>query len=89
MATWTRSWLMAALPLLAIAAILIAVPLNWPQYRGVSYLAVLGLLAGELAVIGGLISGRPEAYSSLERSSARFPCREEFLELARSTGGAA
>jgi hypothetical protein len=50
---------MAALPLLAIAAILIAVPLNWPQYRGISYLAVLALFAGELSLIGWLISGRP------------------------------
>jgi hypothetical protein len=50
---------MAALPLLAIAAILIAVPLNWPQYRGISYLAVLALFAGELSLIGWLISSRP------------------------------
>lgn len=50
-----------ALPLLIIAALLIVVPMNWPQYRGLTYLAVLALLAGELAVIGLLIGGRPAA----------------------------
>lgn len=38
-----------------------------------------------LPVVGGWISGRPEAYSYLERSSSSFPCREKFLEMARAT----
>jgi len=33
--------------------------------------------------LGGWISGQPEAYRYLERSSAEFPCGEVFLELAR------
>jgi demethylmenaquinone methyltransferase/2-methoxy-6-polyprenyl-1,4-benzoquinol methylase len=36
--------------------------------------------------IGGLISGKPEAYRYLQTSSSQFPCREEFLNLARQTG---
>lgn len=33
--------------------------------------------------LGGLISGNPEAYRYLERSSAEFPSGEDFLKLAR------
>ena len=36
--------------------------------------------------IGGLITGRPEAYSYLQKSSAKFPCREEFVAMMKSTG---
>jgi len=38
-----------------------------------------------LPKLGGWISGQPEAYHYLQTSSAQFPCREEFLELARNT----
>ena len=38
-----------------------------------------------LPKVGGWISGQPEAYQYLQTSSAKFPCRESFLELARST----
>lgn len=39
-----------------------------------------------LPKIGGLISGKPDAYEYLQNSSNQFPCREAFLDLARSTG---
>lgn len=38
-----------------------------------------------LPKLGGLITGRPEAYKYLEASSAKFPCGEEFVALLRST----
>ncbi len=36
--------------------------------------------------VGGWVSGHPEAYRYLETSSGTFPCGEEFLSLAASTG---
>lgn len=36
--------------------------------------------------IGGLITGKPEAYKYLQSSSARFPCGEQFVGLMNSTG---
>lgn len=39
-----------------------------------------------LPKIGGLITGRPQAYEYLQNSSAQFPCRDEFLTLMRETG---
>lgn len=39
-----------------------------------------------LPQIGGWITGRPEAYEYLQKSSAAFPCREEFLKMMKSTG---
>lgn len=36
--------------------------------------------------IGGWVTGKPEAYEYLQNSSAKFPCKEGFLELARKTG---
>jgi demethylmenaquinone methyltransferase/2-methoxy-6-polyprenyl-1,4-benzoquinol methylase len=36
--------------------------------------------------IGGLISGKRDAYQYLQSSSSQFPCREAFLDLARQTG---
>lgn len=36
-----------------------------------------------LPVLGGWMSGQPEAYRYLEASSAEFPAAEDFLELAR------
>jgi demethylmenaquinone methyltransferase/2-methoxy-6-polyprenyl-1,4-benzoquinol methylase len=39
-----------------------------------------------LPKLGGLVTGNPEAYEYLERSSSKFPCREEFVELMRKSG---
>lgn len=39
-----------------------------------------------LPTLGGLITGRKQAYQYLQDSSAQFPCREDFLEMMRSTG---
>lgn len=36
--------------------------------------------------VGGLITGKRDAYEYLQTSSAAFPCRDAFLELARSGG---
>ncbi|MFZ2492015.1 MAG: bifunctional demethylmenaquinone methyltransferase/2-methoxy-6-polyprenyl-1,4-benzoquinol methylase UbiE [Thermoanaerobaculia bacterium] len=33
--------------------------------------------------IGGLVTGKQDAYEYLERSAGRFPCGEEFVELMR------
>jgi len=39
-----------------------------------------------LPKLGGLVTGQGEAYEYLQKSSAAFPCREEFLNLMRETG---
>lgn len=39
-----------------------------------------------LPKLGGLVTGQGEAYEYLQKSSAAFPCREEFLDLMRATG---
>jgi demethylmenaquinone methyltransferase/2-methoxy-6-polyprenyl-1,4-benzoquinol methylase len=39
-----------------------------------------------LPYIGGIVTGQREAYQYLQKSSAQFPCREEFLRLMDSTG---
>jgi demethylmenaquinone methyltransferase/2-methoxy-6-polyprenyl-1,4-benzoquinol methylase len=36
--------------------------------------------------VGGLISGQPKAYRYLNVSSSKFPCGEDFLKIAQSTG---
>ncbi len=36
--------------------------------------------------VGGVLTGRKEAYEYLESSSARFPCGDGFAELMRATG---
>lgn len=36
--------------------------------------------------LGGWISGQSQAYRYLQTSSATFPCGDEFLSIARSTG---
>lgn len=38
-----------------------------------------------LPTIGGLLTGQKSAYEYLQNSSAQFPCREDFVELMRST----
>ncbi len=38
-----------------------------------------------LPVLGGLITGQKEAYEYLQKSSAKFPCREEFIDLMKSS----
>jgi demethylmenaquinone methyltransferase / 2-methoxy-6-polyprenyl-1,4-benzoquinol methylase len=39
-----------------------------------------------LPKIGGLITGRPQAYEYLQNSSAQFPCGDDFVSLMKSTG---
>lgn len=52
-------WAWAALPLLLIGLALFVLPAYWPGGRPFVFLGVMLLLAIELAVIGGLINGRP------------------------------
>lgn len=33
--------------------------------------------------MGGVVTGQAEAYNYLQKSSAQFPCREEFVELMK------
>lgn len=40
-----------------------------------------------LPKIGGLVTGQKDAYEYLQKSSAAFPCREEFLDLMKESGG--
>ncbi|MGZ3745127.1 MAG: bifunctional demethylmenaquinone methyltransferase/2-methoxy-6-polyprenyl-1,4-benzoquinol methylase UbiE [Pseudobdellovibrionaceae bacterium] len=39
-----------------------------------------------LPKLGGLVTGQGEAYEYLQKSSAAFPCRQEFLALMKETG---
>lgn len=38
-----------------------------------------------LPKIGGWVTGQPEAYDYLQKSSAAFPCREDFVKLMEQT----
>ena len=39
-----------------------------------------------LPKLGGMVSGQSDAYQYLQDSSAKFPCRDEFLGMMNSTG---
>lgn len=39
-----------------------------------------------LPVLGGWVTGQKEAYEYLQKSSAAFPCRDEFVDLMKTTG---
>ena len=39
-----------------------------------------------LPKIGGLVTGKPQAYQYLQDSSAHFPCKKDFLALMEKTG---
>jgi len=39
-----------------------------------------------LPTLGGIVTGKPDAYKYLQRSSAHFPCRDEFLAMAGRMG---
>jgi demethylmenaquinone methyltransferase/2-methoxy-6-polyprenyl-1,4-benzoquinol methylase len=39
-----------------------------------------------LPKLGGLVTGQGEAYEYLQKSSAAFPCREQFLDLMKQSG---
>jgi hypothetical protein len=55
----TKTWVWAALPLLAIGVMLCIVPGNWPSLRGWTFLGVVALLAVNLVIVGYLVNGRP------------------------------
>ena len=38
-----------------------------------------------LPKIGGLVTGQKDAYEYLQKSSAAFPCREEFVDLMKES----
>ena len=39
-----------------------------------------------LPILGGLVTGQRAAYDYLQRSSAKFPCRDNFISLMNRTG---
>lgn len=39
-----------------------------------------------LPTIGGWVTGQKEAYEYLQKSSAAFPCKEEFVAMMKQTG---
>lgn len=39
-----------------------------------------------LPKIGGLVTGQADAYDYLQKSSAAFPCKQEFLDLMKQSG---
>lgn len=39
-----------------------------------------------LPTIGGWVTGQKDAYQYLQKSSAQFPCRQEFINLMNETG---
>lgn len=39
-----------------------------------------------LPILGGWVTGQKEAYQYLQKSSAAFPCREDFLDLMKKSG---
>lgn len=39
-----------------------------------------------LPKIGGLVTGQKDAYEYLQKSSAAFPCREEFIQMMKDSG---
>lgn len=39
-----------------------------------------------LPIVGGILTGKKDAYQYLNRTAAAFPCREEFLALMQETG---
>jgi demethylmenaquinone methyltransferase/2-methoxy-6-polyprenyl-1,4-benzoquinol methylase len=61
--------------------------LEFGQVRG-SFLAPFYRIYSEriLPLVGGWVTGQREAYSYLQKSSAQFPCGEDFLKLMESTG---
>lgn len=38
-----------------------------------------------LPKLGGLVTGKPDAYEYLEKSAANFPCREDFVKLMQTS----
>jgi len=38
-----------------------------------------------LPIIGGFVTGQKDAYVYLQKSSANFPCRDQFLDLMKKT----
>jgi demethylmenaquinone methyltransferase/2-methoxy-6-polyprenyl-1,4-benzoquinol methylase len=39
-----------------------------------------------LPILGGWVTGQKDAYQYLQKSSAAFPCRDEFVAMMESTG---
>lgn len=61
--------------------------LEFGQPKSKVMAALYGLYSQQiLPRIGGWISGQKKAYRYLQTSSAAYPCGEEFLRLATSTG---
>lgn len=62
------------------------VVLEFGQPNGLMGLTYRWYSKNIIPFIGGLVTGHREAYEYLPKTAAAFPCREEFLELMKSTG---
>ncbi|MFM8770460.1 MAG: class I SAM-dependent methyltransferase, partial [Candidatus Kapaibacterium sp.] len=56
------------------------------QPRGIVGLSYRWYSQNIIPLIGGLLTGNRKAYEYLPTTAAAFPCREDFLNLMRSTG---
>lgn len=62
------------------------VVLEFGQPRGPMGLLYRTYSRHVIPLIGGLLTGNRKAYEYLPTTAAAFPCREQFLDLMRSTG---
>jgi demethylmenaquinone methyltransferase/2-methoxy-6-polyprenyl-1,4-benzoquinol methylase len=62
------------------------VVLEFGQPRGIIGLTYRWYSQHIIPLIGGMLTGNRKAYEYLPTTAAAFPCREEFLNLMRSTG---
>ncbi|MCX6140400.1 MAG: bifunctional demethylmenaquinone methyltransferase/2-methoxy-6-polyprenyl-1,4-benzoquinol methylase UbiE [Candidatus Kapabacteria bacterium] len=62
------------------------VVLEFGQPKGIMGLTYRWYSKNVIPLIGGMVTGHRKAYEYLPTTAAAFPCREEFLELMRSTG---
>lgn len=62
------------------------VVLEFGQPRGIVGLSYRWYSQHVIPLIGGLLTGNRKAYEYLPTTAAAFPCREDFLNLMRSTG---
>lgn len=61
--------------------------LEFGQPRGIIGTSYRLFSKSVIPFVGGLLTGNREAYQYLPKTAASFPCREEFLDLMRSTNG--
>ena len=61
--------------------------LEFGQVQGPGFAGLYNFYSEKvLPIIGGWVTGQREAYQYLQKSSAAFPCREEFIALMNQAG---